>query len=113
MKNFIGPAALVFLAGCATSSGPVPIGKDTYMIAIGGRSLSEAGTLKTNAFKEAGQFCASMGKQFQVVNTHQRELVVMGSPASAEIQFMCLSDTDAELQRPKLKPAPTTVIEIK
>jgi hypothetical protein len=113
MKILIGSTALALLVGCASSSGPVPIGKDTYMIAIGGKSMSSAGTLKADAFKEANQFCINQGKQMQVVSTQQKELVIMGNNSSAEVQFMCLSATDAELQRPKLKPAPTTVIEIK
>jgi len=53
----------VILLGCSTSSGPVPFGKDSYMITVArGKGLSYAA-------KEASAHCASMGKEFIPRNT--------------------------------------------
>jgi hypothetical protein len=102
----------VILSGCATSTGVVPIGKDTFMIAIGGKSIQSGATLKADAFREGSKFCASKGKELQVVNTSQRDMS-FGRDPNAEIQFMCLDSQDSELTRPKLKKEADTIIEIK
>lgn len=113
MKTFVlVGAALALLAGCATSTGAIPIGKDTYMIAIGGKTTASGGKLKAQAFQEATAYCSSQGKQMQVVNTQQSDMS-FGRDPSAEVQFMCLSDGDADLSRPKLQKSPDSVIEIR
>lgn len=101
------------LTGCA-SSGPVPIGKDTYMItkqSAGGAFVS-SGAIKVEVIREAQAFCGSTGKVFQIVNT-QEQGAFPGRLPSAEVQFMCLNEGDQEVQRPKLSKAPDTVIEIR
>ena len=103
---------LLLLTACATSTGPVPIGKDTYMIAIGGKSVQSGGTLKAKAFQEGAEFCKSQGKELQVINTQQRDMS-FGRDPNAEIQFMCLSAADTELARPKLKPQAEQTVELR
>jgi hypothetical protein len=102
----------LLLVACATSTGPIPIGKDTYMIAIGGKPIQSGGTLKARAFQEGTEFCKARGEELQVVNTQQADMS-FGHDANAEIQFMCLSAADAELSRPKLKPVADRVFEVK
>lgn len=102
------------LSGCAQKSGAFKIGPDTYMItnqaATGFSGLS---TLKAEAFKEGGEFCAKQNKTLRVISTHHsRPPYVLGNFPYVEIQFMCLSKTDAELTRPKLAPVADTVIKI-
>jgi hypothetical protein len=99
MKIIFGVAALSLLAGCATSTGPVAMGKDTYMIAIGGKSLASGGELKAKAYREAGAFCGKQGKVVMPINSSQRDMSY-GQDPTAEIQFMCLKDGDPDLQRP-------------
>ena len=62
-------APVLLLTACTTSTGPVPTGKDTYMIAIGGTSVQSGGTLNAEAFQEHAEFCKSQGKE------HQRETI--------------------------------------
>ena len=75
----------------------------------GGYSGSE---VKAAAFREANEYCVKNGKKIQVVNTNQRDMS-FGVNATAELQFMCLSERDAELSRPKLRKEADQVIEIK
>jgi len=107
--------SLAFLGGCAANSGVVPIGQDTYMVSRqAATGFSGTGTLKAEAFREANDFCVSQGKALQVVSTSESQPpYVLGNYPRAELQFMCLRSGDAELARPRLKPGPDTVIEIR
>lgn len=106
-------ASVLALSGCA-SSGPIPIGKDTYMISkqSAGGIYVAAGSIKAGIFREANTFCESQNKSMQVVNTYQQSAVPGRSMPEAEIQFMCLSDGDRDLARPKLRKEADTVIRV-
>ncbi len=106
---------VALLAGCASNSGIIPIGKDTYMASRqAATGFSGSGTLKAEAFQEASQYCANLGKSLQIVNTHEASPpYIFGNFPKAEIQFMCLDAKDAELGRPKLRKEADTVIEVK
>lgn len=109
----IGLAALVILAGCA-SSGPVAIGKDTFMItkqSAGGAFVSP-GSIKVEIIREATAHCSSISKVFQIVNTNETS-ASPGRPPSAEVNYMCLSEGDHEIARPKLRKEADTVIEVR
>ncbi len=105
----------LFLIGCATNTGVVPIGKDTYMVSRQAASgFSGSGNLKSEAFREANQFCINQVKSLQVVNTSETNPpYVLGNFPKAEIQFMCLDSNDPELKRPKLRKEADTLIEIR
>jgi hypothetical protein len=91
------------------------MGKDTYMIAKQqATGFPGLGNMKAEIIGEASRYCASISKQFQVVSTHETQPpYVLGNYPRAEIQFMCLSEGDRELQRPRLQKTPDTVIEIR
>lgn len=56
------------LAGCASTTGVVSMGSDTYMIAREDNGpAASLGRIKAAAFKEAGSFCVGQGKTMQVV----------------------------------------------
>lgn len=76
--------------------------------------FSGSGTLKAEAFQEAAQYCTKEGKFMQVVSTHEASPpYILANFPKAEVQFMCLNASDAELQRPKLQKTPEQTIEIK
>ena len=53
----------LLLAGCVSSSGPMPFGKDSYMITTSaGGSFNNPGAAFQGAVKEANEHCASIGK---------------------------------------------------
>ena len=114
MRFIIPLIPLAILAGCASNTGIVPIGEDTYMVSRqAATGFSGSGSLKAEAFQEANQYCLSMGKKLQVVNTHEATPpFILGNFPKAEVQFMCLDKKDAELGRPKLRKEADTIIKI-
>jgi hypothetical protein len=115
MKKIIVVSMGVALFGCASHSGVVPIGQDTYMMSKqAATGFGGLGSLKAELFAEANQHCGSEGKRLQVVNTHENAgPYILGNYPRAEIQYMCLRDGDHELARPKLTKSPDTVMEIR
>lgn len=105
----------ILLVGCASNSGVVPIGQDTFMVSRqAATGFSGSGTLKAEAFKEAYQYCLNQKKTLQVVNTTEAQPpYIFGNFPKAEIQFMCLDPSDSELARRKLKKEADRVIEIR
>src|SRR4051812_46214013 len=103
MKKTSIVVALLF-TGCASNSGVVPIGKDTFMVSRqAATGFSGSGTLKAEAFQEANKYCQDLGKSLQVVSTHEASPpYILANFPKAEVQFMCLDQKDAELNRPKL-----------
>ena len=115
MKTFALIAISSMLASCAVNTGIIPIGKDTYMVSRqAATGFSGSGNLKAEAFQEASAYCAGEKKVLQVVNTHEAAPpFILGNYPKAEVQFMCLIATDAEVSRPKLRKEADSVVEIR
>lgn len=109
------PTAISLLAGCASNTGIVPMGRDTYMIAKQqGTGFPGLGSMKGEIITEAVQFCDKQGKQFQLTATKETQPpYILGNYPRSEIEFMCLKEGDKELQRPRLQPVPNTIIQVK
>lgn len=107
--------SMIVLAGCASNSGVVPIGPDTYMVSRqAATGFSGTGTLKAEAFQEANQYCLQQSKFVRVVNTSESTPPYLaGNFPRAEVQFMCLTKSDPELTRPKMQKSPDTVIQVR
>lgn len=103
MKSLILILALA-IVGCASNSGVVPIGPDTYMVSRqAATGFTGAGTLKADAFREANEFCISQKKSIRVTNSNESHPpYIVGNFPRAEVQFMCLEQGDSELTRPKV-----------
>lgn len=113
VKKLLLSLASLFILGCS-SSGPVPMGKDTYLITKEGiGSLISAVSLKADLYKEANAFCHSEGKEFQPIRENAIESIQGRNGSSAEVQFRCLSKEDPEFQRPNLERSPDVVIRNK
>jgi hypothetical protein len=102
-------------SGCASNSGVVSIGEDTFMVSRqAATGFSGSGTLKAEAFAEATSYCKRLGKALQVINTYEaKPPYILANFPKAEVQFMCLDKGDNELARPKLKERADNVVEIK
>jgi hypothetical protein len=110
MKNFF-LVVFVLLVGCA-SSGPIPVGQDTFMITKQSTTGFHSGSsVKAEIFREANEYCTKTGKQLQPVTDRQVDGVPGRSFANAELVFRCLSQSDSELNRPTPKPVPNVIIE--
>lgn len=106
---------VALVSACASNSGVVPIGPDTYMVSRqAATGFSGSGTLKAEAFQEASKYCAEQNKKLQVVNTSEAQPpFILGNFPKAEVQFMCLDAGDRQLVRPVLKREPDQIIEIR
>ena len=116
MKKLAGVATIFLLmSACASHTGVVSMGQDTFMIAKQqATGFPGLGNMKAEIIAEASQHCAALGKELQIVSTHETQPpYVLGNYPRSEIQFMCLAAGDRELQRPKLQKAPDTVIEVR
>lgn len=104
-------AIFLVLIGCA-SSGPIPIGQDTFMITKQSTTGFHSGaSVKAEIYREANEYCVKTGKQLQPVSDRQVDGVPGKAFANAEITFRCLLQSDSELNRPTPKPAPNVIIE--
>lgn len=116
MKKLTGIIAITLaVSACASHTGIVPMGRDTFMIAKQqATGFPGLGNMKAEIIAEASQYCAAQGKELQIVSTQEAQPpYILGNYPRSEIQFMCLSAGDRELQRPKLQKAPDTVIEVR
>jgi hypothetical protein len=103
---------VLLISGCASSPGVIPIGPDTYMVSEQGWiSTQSTGELKSKAYQKAGAYCVKQGMKLMPVSTNQVPGVIGRSYPEVELQFMCLTEKDYELRRPKLQPLPNVRIE--
>jgi hypothetical protein len=111
IQSLLTASVVMMLTACA-SSGPVPIGKDTYMISKqSSTGFHSGGSVKADIYREANEFCIKKGLEFQPVKENSKDGVPGYAFANAEVVFRCLISGDAEINRPTLKPMPNVIIE--
>jgi hypothetical protein len=112
-RKIVTAISVLLLSACTSTTGVIQIGQDTYMIGSQGKSPGGfSGTeAKALAFADAQRYCAGLGKKVQVINTQQSDMA-FGKNATAEVQFMCLSEGDPQLGRPRLEKVPDQVIQV-
>ena len=99
MKELILLLLVLIISGCAAKSGVVQIGTDTYVISR--QSVTGLRNIKAEAFQEADEYCKSLNKHFSVVNTIEHpSAYIWGKFPKAEVHFMCINKTDANLPGP-------------
>ena len=109
-KLLVVSVFVIAFLGCITSSGPVPFGKDSYMISIDARGGQ--GHVLSDAIKEANAHCASLGKEFVPRNTSQSG-VPGWTTVNAQLIYSCVDKNDPEYTRPNMEKVPNTVIKVK
>ena len=115
MRGLIGLVLLTTIVGCASHTGVILMGRDTFMIAKQqATGFPGLGNMKAEIIGEGSRHCASINKEFQIVSSNETQPpYILGNYPRSEITFMCLTPGDLELQRPKLQRAPDSVIEIR
>jgi hypothetical protein len=80
------------LSACAFGTGgPVQIGPDTYMLGgQGGWTDISGSAVKARFFEQANAFCAKQGRTSVPLDSTAQDSG-MGTFASAEVQFRCVS----------------------
>lgn len=100
----------IALAGCATSSGVMSVGPDTYLITTAADAFRGGGSgAQQVALSEAQQHCIKLNKELLVTNMETSPFV--GGGKSFDVTFRCLVKGDPELARPTFKKTPDVVIE--
>lgn len=78
------------LAGCASTTGVVPIGQNNFMISREDNGpAASLGALKAATFKEAGAFCAGQAKTLHVTKESDTPRS-LGQFPQTTLQFQCI-----------------------
>lgn len=113
--GLISLALSAAVVGCASHTGVVPMGRDTFMIAKQqATGFPGLGNMKAEIIGEASRHCAAAGRELMIVSTQETQPpYVLGNYPRSEITFMCLAAGDPDLRRPNLQKTPDTVIELR
>jgi hypothetical protein len=77
------------LTACASTTGVVPTGKDTFMIAREDNGpAASVGAIKAATFKEAAEFCSTKGKSMQLTKESDTPRS-LGQFPQTTLQFLC------------------------
>jgi hypothetical protein len=91
MKKMLIVASVSVLAGCASTTGVVPMGQGTYMVSRHDNGpAASMGSVKVAALNEAGEFCQDKGGDYQVLSSNDvpRSL---GQFPQVSLQFRCVT----------------------
>lgn len=85
---------LILISGCASNSGIVQMGTDTYMVSRqAATGFSGSGTLKADAMREAYEQCQKTGKSVKVLEVFEtKPPYIFTNFPKAEIQFKCVPE---------------------
>lgn len=81
------------LVGCASNSGVVAMGSDSYFVSRqAATGFTGMGTLKAEAIGEAGQFCGAKGRSMEMVSENDAQPpFILGNFPKTEIKFRCVA----------------------
>ena len=103
MRVMLLIAVLIFsilLFGCATSTGVMPAGPDTYTITTDSIvGVGTVGSIKIRAIQDAKAYCASSGKIMKTVRPPRlssRENFVGNEIPTYNLTFRCLTTGDED-----------------
>lgn len=89
MKKILLLALL--MAGCATNSGVIQDGKDSFIVMVsGGSGFASAGALKIGAYKEASAYCKKQDKQLETISDKSIQAGVLANTSEVELKFRCI-----------------------
>lgn len=111
--KFVITIVVFALTACASSSGVIKIGPDTFTISTSA-SPGKGGVpaAKRIAYQEAGEECTRRGglEVFTISEKSSSPTWTEGM-ASMELNFRCLRPNDPEFQRQRLQSSPDQIIE--
>jgi hypothetical protein len=103
----------IFLAGCASATGVLPAGPDTYTLSEKFAPIRGGGDeAERVALTKANDYCAQQGRQFVPAMMGQAgDLKNPWGPTGYTVTFRCLLPNDPAVAKFHLQPAPNVVIE--
>jgi hypothetical protein len=106
----LGSAAL--LVGCASSTGVLPAGPDTYTISEKFPPMrGGAVEAQRDALSKANEFCAQQGRQFVPNNMGQAPIDNPYGATGYSVTFKCLLPSDPAISSYRLQQGPNLIIE--
>lgn len=100
MNKLLILLGVAFLAGCATDTGALHMGPDSYLISRhAGSAFSGYSGLRSTAIKEANQYCTKHGKEALITKTIQYN---SGGYPTADVYFRCIKPVPS---KPKAAPS--------
>jgi hypothetical protein len=116
MRAVMFAAALIMSAavvGCASSTGILPAGPDTYTISEKLAPIRGGGdAAEREALTKANDFCAQHGQQFVPNNMGQSgNLSNPYGPTGYTVTFRCLQPNDPAVANYHLQQAPNLIVE--
>ena len=116
--KLLGAAALLFggatvLVGCASSTGILPAGPDTYTLSERFAPVRGGGTeAQREALTKANDFCAEKGRVFVPATMGQSgALYSPYGPTGYTVTFRCLLPNDPAVAKYRIEQAPNVIIE--
>jgi hypothetical protein len=106
--SMLAVLASLILTGCATSTGVVTAGPDTYFISRSITHYGTAGEAKAAIYQEAGAWCAARGLVMVPVSSDEKDPVRFSHLGSAELLFRALKPGDPEIKRANVESPDTT-----
>lgn len=84
-------AIAALAAGCATNTGVVPTGDNSYMLMKQGTGFwTSPSLLVAEVTKQAGDFCSSQRKTISIVSTKEKPVGLRpGDYPEGEVRFSC------------------------
>lgn len=82
------------LSSCASHTGVVPIGAETFMIAKQqATGFPGLGNMKAEIIEEAAIYCKKLDKDFFIVSSKETQPpYILGNYPRSEIEFKCLTE---------------------
>jgi hypothetical protein len=113
MRVWVIVGAALALTSCASSTGILPAGPDTYTISEKFAPVRGGGDeAQRSALVQADQFCAQQGRKFVPNNMGQSgNLNNPYGPTGYSVTFRCLQPNDPAVAGYQLGQAPNFIIE--
>jgi len=83
---------VIFFSACAEKSGVYPAGNNTHSISNQASSgFSGMQDIRTDAYKEASQYCQNLNKNFEVIsNEETKPPYILGNYPRITLTFKCI-----------------------
>jgi hypothetical protein len=100
-------AVCAALGGCASSTGILPAGPDTYTITERSAPVWGGGVeAQRDVFMKANDFCAQQGRQFVPINIGRA-----GDATGYGVTFKCLLPNDPAIGKLQIQQTPNIIVE--
>ena len=112
-RHFFWLGCVTGFAGCASSTGILPAGPDTYTVSEKFAPVRGGGEeAQRVALTEANEFCAKQGRQFVPAMMGQSgALANPYGPTGYTVTFKCLLPNDPAVAKYQIQQAPNVIVE--